>query len=160
MSKTQERDTSFSDIASSTIAGQLESRLKELERNIAVARQFIKLADECYGQVRHEWEMLQQDTHTTRTTTRTPRFTATKEEREEETTADDTFPKLEKTTRTTREKPTRTPGLASIHTTSIGAKPETARKKESEPSEKPTNTARETRATRTSKKTKTQNNKE
>ncbi len=65
MSKLQGRETSaFSDIANTTLADQVESRLKELERNIAVARQFIKLADECSSQVRHEWDLLQQDIRT------------------------------------------------------------------------------------------------
>ncbi len=65
MSKLQGRETStFSDIANTALADQVESRLKELERNIAVARQFIKLADECSSQVRHEWDLLQQDIRT------------------------------------------------------------------------------------------------
>lgn len=70
MSKLQGRETStFSDIANTALADQVESRLKELERNIAVARQFIKLADECSTQVRHEWDLLQQDIRPTSTET-------------------------------------------------------------------------------------------
>ncbi len=61
MSKLQVSDNSLTDIANTTLANQLESRLKELERNIAVARQFIGMADECYSKVKHEWELLQQD---------------------------------------------------------------------------------------------------
>src|SRR5438093_5106183 len=61
MSKLQVGDNSLVDIANMTLANQLESRLKELERNIAVARQFIGMADECYSKVKHEWELLQQD---------------------------------------------------------------------------------------------------
>src|SRR2546425_10639536 len=61
MSKLQVGDNSPVDIANMTLANQLESRLKELERNIAVARQFIGMADECYSKVKHEWELLQQD---------------------------------------------------------------------------------------------------
>jgi len=61
MSKLQASENSLVDIANTTLANQLESRLKELERNIAVARQFIGMADECYGKVKHEWELLQQD---------------------------------------------------------------------------------------------------
>src|SRR5437899_12258757 len=49
MSKLQVSDNSLVDIANMTLANQLESRLKELERNIAVARQFIGMADECYS---------------------------------------------------------------------------------------------------------------
>jgi len=60
MSKLQVSDNSLTDIANTTLANQLESRLKELERNIAVARQFIGMADECYSKVKHEWELLQQ----------------------------------------------------------------------------------------------------
>ncbi len=44
-----------------SIAGELESRLRDLERNIAVAKQFIKLADDSYSEVRREWNILQQD---------------------------------------------------------------------------------------------------
>ncbi|OLE75794.1 hypothetical protein AUG19_04510 [archaeon 13_1_20CM_2_54_9] len=73
MSKLQTRETSaFSDIANTTLADQVESRLKELERNIAVARQFIKLADECSSQVRHEWDLLQQDIRTESSETNRP----------------------------------------------------------------------------------------
>ena len=61
MSKLQVSENSLVDIANTTLANQLESRLKELERNIAVARQFIGMADECYSKVKHEWELLQQD---------------------------------------------------------------------------------------------------
>ncbi len=52
---------SLRDIASVSLAGELESRLRDLERNIAVAKQFIKLADESYSEVRREWNILQQD---------------------------------------------------------------------------------------------------
>src|SRR5216683_3168695 len=82
MSKVQGRDANlFSDLASTTIAGQLESRLKELERNIAVARQFIKLADECYSQVKHEWELLQQDIGVRNVTASQTRLPSSLEER-------------------------------------------------------------------------------
>src|SRR5438876_4261834 len=75
MSKLQVSDSSLVDIANATLANQLESRLKELERNIAVARQFIGMADECYSKVKHEWELLQQDIgvmNTTASQTRQP----------------------------------------------------------------------------------------
>src|SRR5712692_10999348 len=75
MSKTQERDSNlFSDLANTTIAGELESRLRELERNIAVARQFIKLADETYTQVRREWEILQEGVRSRKTETTTASY--------------------------------------------------------------------------------------
>lgn len=69
----------FSDLANLTIANELESRLKELERNIAVARQFIKLADESYARIRHEWDLLQQDIRPRKTATETTLDTLTPE---------------------------------------------------------------------------------
>ncbi len=68
MSRIHGKDASlFSDIANTTLANELESRMKELERNIAVAHQFIKLADESYNQVKHEWDLLQRDIRPTKT---------------------------------------------------------------------------------------------
>ncbi len=84
MSKLQGREASiFNDIANTTLAGQMESRLKELERNIAVARQFIKLADETYSQVRHEWDLLQQDVGTRQFETHPSPFSTSPEEKHE-----------------------------------------------------------------------------
>ncbi len=62
----------------------MESRLKELERNIAVARQFIKLADETYSQVRHEWDLLQQDVRTRQPETFSSPFSEGNEEKKHE----------------------------------------------------------------------------
>jgi hypothetical protein len=84
MSKLQATDNSLTDIANTTLANQLESRLKELERNIAVARQFIGLADECYSKVRHEWELLQQDIGVKNATTSQTRLLSPLEERTDE----------------------------------------------------------------------------
>jgi hypothetical protein len=81
MSKLQVSDSSLVDIANTTLANQLESRLKELERNIAVARQFIGMADECYSKVKHEWELLQQDIGVKNATTGQTRFLSSLEER-------------------------------------------------------------------------------
>ena len=81
MSKLQVGDNSLVDIANMTLANQLESRLKELERNIAVARQFIGMADECYSKVKHEWELLQQDIGVKNTTTSQTRHLPSTEER-------------------------------------------------------------------------------
>src|SRR5438309_9992307 len=80
MSKLQASDNSLTDIANTTLANQLESRLKELERNIAVARQFIGMADECYSKVKHEWELLQQDTGVKNATTNHTRYLPSTEE--------------------------------------------------------------------------------
>ena len=84
MSKLQVSDSSLSEIANTTLANQLESRLKELERNIAVARQFIGMADECYSKVKHEWELLQQDIGVKNTTTSQTRHLPSVEERTDE----------------------------------------------------------------------------
>ncbi len=62
MAKVEGRESdALRGIASVSIAGELESRLRDLERNIAVAKQFIKLADDSYSEVRREWNILQQD---------------------------------------------------------------------------------------------------
>ena len=80
MSKLQVSDSSLVDIANATLANQLESRLKELERNIAVARQFIGMADECYSKVKHEWELLQQDIGVKNTTAHQTRLPSSSED--------------------------------------------------------------------------------
>ena len=84
MSKIQASESSLVDIANTTLANQLESRLKELERNIAVARQFIGMADECYSKVKHEWELLQQDIGVKNTTTGQKRHLSSLEDRIDE----------------------------------------------------------------------------
>jgi len=81
MSKLQASENSLVDIANTTLANQLESRLKELERNIAVARQFIGMADECYSKVKHEWELLQQDIGVKNATTSQTRLPSSLEQR-------------------------------------------------------------------------------
>ena len=81
LSKLQVSDNSLTDIANTTLANQLESRLKELERNIAVARQFIGMADECYSKVKHEWELLQQDIGVKNATTSQTRLRSSLEEK-------------------------------------------------------------------------------
>ena len=60
MSKT-EKATAFPDSLVSETASEVYSRLRELEKNIAVAREFIKLADESYTELRHKWNLLQQE---------------------------------------------------------------------------------------------------
>ena len=91
MSKLQVSDNSLTDIANTTLANQLESRLKELERNIAVARQFIGMADECYSKVKHEWELLQQDIGVKNTTPSQTRHLPSTEDRTDESEISGTF---------------------------------------------------------------------
>ena len=95
MSKLQVSENSLTDIANTTLANQLESRLKELERNIAVARQFIGMADECYSKVKHEWELLQQDIGVKNAATNQTRYLPSTEERTDEPEIKDT-PRREK----------------------------------------------------------------
>lgn len=62
MSKVQEKDaTLLSNLSGSEIANELDSRLRDLEKNIAVAREFIKLADESYSELRHKWNLLHEE---------------------------------------------------------------------------------------------------
>ena len=62
MSKVQEKDaTLLNNLSGSEIANELDSRLRDLEKNIAVAREFIKLADESYSELRHKWNLLSED---------------------------------------------------------------------------------------------------
>lgn len=62
MSKVQGREMDLlNNLANRDVADELETRFRELERNIAVAREFIKLADESYSELRHKWNLLQQD---------------------------------------------------------------------------------------------------
>jgi hypothetical protein len=84
MSKLQVSDSSLVDIANTTLANHLESRPKELERNIAVARQFIGMANECYSKVKHEWELLQQEIGVRNTTPSRTRHLPSMEERTDE----------------------------------------------------------------------------
>jgi hypothetical protein len=62
MSKVQEKDsTLLSNLSDTGIANELDSRLRDLEKNIAVAREFIRLADESYSELRHKWNLLQEE---------------------------------------------------------------------------------------------------
>jgi len=135
MSKTRSKDNNlFGDIASTAIAGQLESRLKELERNIAVAHQFIKLADECYSQVRHEWELLQQDDSTTKISAQFSTHIPHSEHPDEDTFEEIPSFKERKphTSHDKGEKSFKTFGSTTEHAPSLGAKPETAKKDDQE----------------------------
>src|SRR5712691_10398664 len=62
MSKVQEKDaTLLNNLSGTEIANELDSRLRDLEKNIAVAREFIKLADESYSELRHKWNLLHEE---------------------------------------------------------------------------------------------------
>jgi hypothetical protein len=64
MSKVQEKDaTLLNNLSGSEIADELDARLRDLEKNIAVAREFIKLADESYSELRHKWNLLHEEVH-------------------------------------------------------------------------------------------------
>jgi predicted nuclease with TOPRIM domain len=51
----------LSNLSGIEIANELDSRLRDLEKNIAVAREFIKLADESYSELRHKWNLLHEE---------------------------------------------------------------------------------------------------
>ena len=62
MSKLQGKDANLlNSLSGSEIANELDSRLRDLEKNIAVAREFIKLADESYSELRHKWNLLNEE---------------------------------------------------------------------------------------------------
>src|SRR5438309_11198436 len=62
MSNVQEKESTFiNNVSSTKIANELDSRLRDLEKNIAVAREFIKLADESYSELRHKWNLLHEE---------------------------------------------------------------------------------------------------
>ena len=64
MSKVQAKDIDLlNNLTDAGIAKELDSRLRDLEKNIAVAREFIKLADESYSEIRHKWNLLQEEAH-------------------------------------------------------------------------------------------------
>jgi len=136
MSKVHSKENSlFNDIASSSIAGQLESKLRELEKNLAVAHEFIKLADESYNQVKHEWVLLQTDKPSNKKTSETPTFSPTSQHEDEDTFQDISSFK-EKKTHGSHEKSFKSFGSTTSHTPSLGAKPENTKKKDaSEPAE-------------------------
>ncbi len=135
MSKTQERDTNlFSDLANTTIAGELESRLRELERNIAVARQFIKLADETYTQVRREWEILQEGVRSRKTETNTASHTRNTDKHDLDTLEETETPRTTKT-RTSRDANSKaSTTLWKTHTSQHATKTSSANKENDEDS--------------------------
>jgi hypothetical protein len=65
MSKVQGKDSELQNNLTGTgIVSELDSldsHLRDLEKNIAVAREFIKLADESYSELRHKWNLIQEE---------------------------------------------------------------------------------------------------
>jgi len=62
LSRIQEKESGLlNNLSSSEIANELDSRLRDLEKNLSVAREFIKLADESYSELRHKWNLLQEE---------------------------------------------------------------------------------------------------
>ena len=83
MSKVQEKDaTLLSNLSGSEIANEMDSRLRDLEKNIAVAREFIKLADESYSELRHKWNLLHEEVRNKPDTNTTGRAIVADEKRE------------------------------------------------------------------------------
>src|SRR6266480_2358795 len=83
MSKVQEKEaTLLSNLSGSEIANELDSRLRDLEKNIAVAREFIKLADESYSELRHNWNLLHEEVRNKSETSRTGPAIVADEKRE------------------------------------------------------------------------------
>src|SRR5438309_9823482 len=83
MSKVQEKEaTLLSNLSGSEIANELDSRLRDLEKNIAVAREFIKLADESYSELRHNWNLLHEEVRNQPETNKTGRAIAANKKRE------------------------------------------------------------------------------
>src|SRR5437660_3720621 len=83
MSNVQEKEsTLLNNLSSTEIANELDSRLRDLEKNIAVAREFIKLADESYSELRHKWNLLQEEVRNKPETDRTGRPIVADEKRE------------------------------------------------------------------------------
>src|SRR5438094_366196 len=83
MSKVQEKEsTLLNNLSGTEIANELDSRLRDLEKNIAVAREFIKLADESYSELRHKWNLLHEEVRNKPETNSTGRASVADEKRE------------------------------------------------------------------------------
>jgi len=83
MSKLQEKETTlFNNLSGTEIANELDSRLRDLEKNIAVAREFIKLADESYSELRHKWNLLHEEVRNKPQTHAADQATVTGEKKE------------------------------------------------------------------------------
>src|SRR5438128_1264367 len=118
MSKVQEKDaTLLSNLSGSEIANEMDSRLRDLEKNIAVAREFIKLADESYSELRHKWNLLHEEVRNKPDTNTTGRAIVADEKRE-------TRPRNKKQSKPRNTEGTELNKAGSPSSTDISAKPE------------------------------------
>ncbi len=118
MSKVQEKEaTLLSNLSGSEIANELDSRLRDLEKNIAVAREFIKLADESYSELRHKWNLLHEEVRNKSETSRTGPAIVADEKRE-------TRPRNKKQSKTRETEVTELNKAGSPSSTDTSEKPE------------------------------------
>ena len=118
MSKVQEKEsTLLNNLSGTEIANELDSRLRDLEKNIAVAREFIKLADESYSELRHKWNLLHEEVLNKPETNSTGRAIVTDENRE-------TRPRNKKQSKPRETEGTELNKAGSPSSTDISAKPE------------------------------------
>jgi hypothetical protein len=83
LSRVQAKEaTLLNNLSGTQIANELESRLRDLEKNIAVAREFIKLADESYSELRQKWNLLHEEVHNKSQTHGTDQATVIGEKKE------------------------------------------------------------------------------
>src|SRR5437870_12783919 len=83
MSKVQEKEaTLLGNLSGTEIANEMDSRLRDLEKNIADARDFIKLADESYSELRHKWNLLHEEVRNKPDTNTTGRASVADDTRE------------------------------------------------------------------------------
>src|SRR5438309_5268185 len=94
-----------------------DSRLRDLEKNIAVAREFIKLADESYSELRHKWNLLHEEVRNKSDTSRTGPAIVADEKRE-------TRPRNKKPSKTRETEVTELNKPVSPSSTDISEKPE------------------------------------
>jgi len=107
----------LSNLSGSEIANELDSRLRDLEKNIAVAREFIKLADESYSELRHNWNLLHEEVRNKSETSRTGPAIVADEKRE-------TRPRNKKQSKTRETEVTELNKAGSPSSTDISEKPE------------------------------------
>ncbi len=118
MSKVQEKEsTLLNNLSGTEIANELDSRLRDLEKNIAVAREFIKLADESYSELRHKWNLLHEEVRNKPETNSTGRAIVADEKRE-------TRPRNKKQSKTRETELTEMNKAGSPSSTDISEKPE------------------------------------
>jgi predicted nuclease with TOPRIM domain len=123
MSKVQEKDTILlNNLSGSEIANELDSRLRDLEKNIAVAREFIKLADESYSELRHKWNLLHEEVRNKPETHPTERATITEEKTE-------TQPRNREHSKARVKKLAELDEPKNLGSTDISAKPESHKKR-------------------------------